>query len=54
VRELLGDAEIGSRLSRYRAALASPRAVERAADLIENVAQQAPLLCGAVPGTLCA
>jgi UDP:flavonoid glycosyltransferase YjiC (YdhE family) len=44
VRELLGDAETASRLSHYRAALASPRAVERAADLLESVARNAPLL----------
>jgi rhamnosyltransferase subunit B len=47
VRELLDDAAIGSRLSRYRAALGSPRAVERAAYLLEDVARQAPLLRGA-------
>jgi UDP:flavonoid glycosyltransferase YjiC (YdhE family) len=39
VRELLGDAELSSRLSRYCALLASPSAVERAADLLENVAR---------------
>lgn len=42
-RELLGDAEIGPRLSRYRSALASPDAVERAADLLERVSS-APLI----------
>jgi len=44
VRELLGDAELRSRLSGYRAALASPRAIERAADLLESVARNTPLL----------
>ena len=44
VRELLGDVELRSRLSGYRAALASPRAIERAADLLESVARNTPLL----------
>jgi len=44
VCELLGDPEIGSGLSRYRAALAGERAVERAADLLEKVARNTPLL----------
>jgi rhamnosyltransferase subunit B len=43
VRELLGDGEMRLRLARYRAALASPRAIERAADLLEGVARGAPL-----------
>lgn len=49
VRDLLGDAEVPSTLSRYRAALASPRAVERTADLLENVARNTPLLRCAAP-----
>jgi rhamnosyltransferase subunit B len=43
VRELLADVEVGAKLSGYRAALASPRAIERAAELLENVADKAPL-----------
>ena len=44
VRELVADGEIGARLSSYASALASPRAVERAADLLEDVTRNAPLL----------
>jgi rhamnosyltransferase subunit B len=37
-RELLGDAQTAAKLSSYRAALAAPRAVDHAADLLERVA----------------
>jgi rhamnosyltransferase subunit B len=43
VRELLTDSEVSSKLSGYRAALASPCAIERAADLLEDVAHNTPL-----------
>jgi UDP:flavonoid glycosyltransferase YjiC (YdhE family) len=39
LREQLADPEQAPKLSRYRAALEGSRAVERAADLLENVAR---------------
>jgi UDP:flavonoid glycosyltransferase YjiC (YdhE family) len=39
VRELLAGSAVASQLSHYRAALQGVRAVERAADLLENVAR---------------
>jgi len=53
VRDLLSDPELGSRLSRYRSALASPRAVERAAELLLNVARRTPLLSGLDRAPVC-
>lgn len=42
-RELLRDPEIGRRLARYRTALAEPRAVDAAADLLQRVLRTVPL-----------
>jgi hypothetical protein len=53
LRRLAGDASVGGRLSTYREALAQPRAVERAAALLERVHREAPLPTGeAVAGQL--
>jgi rhamnosyltransferase subunit B len=42
IREQLADPEQPAKLSRYRAALEGERAVERAADLLENIARRLP------------